>query len=247
MHEILAQLQGPFALFYWCRSARSFIFGRDPFGRRSLLMRYSPDLQLFFLSSVAVPLSEKERATSVLQQSAIERSQDFFKNWIELNPHYLYTLSYSPLTGAWNLQTTPYSTLACNFHLSFQSHPSRTESPTSEILSNFDWDSLIFEFCRALHGSVKKRVVALKSSVTSVLFSGGIDSVLLTAIIHLNLPSEIELELINVAFAKSETMSFRSPDRKAALRAVEDLKRMFPSRKWMLKEVLCHSNFISQR
>lgn len=62
-----------------------------------------------------------------------------------------------------------------------------------------------------------------------VLFSGGIDSVLLAALVHQCLPSGAPIDLSNVCFDAG-----RSPDRVAAVSAYEELRAYAPDRTWRL-------------
>lgn len=66
----------------------------------------------------------------------------------------------------------------------------------------------------------------------AVLFSGGIDSSIIAAIVDRILPPKEAVDLLNVAFAK-ETNDFNSvPDRITGLESYEVLKRLNPSRPW---------------
>jgi asparagine synthetase B (glutamine-hydrolysing) len=86
--------------------------------------------------------------------------------------------------------------------------------------------------------------ISTVSCGVGVLFSGGIDSVLLAAVLHLALDqlekdstnSTLAIELINVSF-ETEDKSRPSPDRMAAIVALDELKRLFPSREWRLVHV----------
>jgi asparagine synthetase B (glutamine-hydrolysing) len=65
-----------------------------------------------------------------------------------------------------------------------------------------------------------------------VLFSGGVDSVLIAALAHRSLPPDCPLELCNVCFDGG-----RSPDRLAARAAMRELSVWAPGRSWRLIEV----------
>ena len=65
-----------------------------------------------------------------------------------------------------------------------------------------------------------------------ILFSGGVDSVLLAALAHRSLPINCQLDLCNVCFDCG-----RSPDRLSAQSALDELAAWAPERKWRLVEV----------
>lgn len=64
----------------------------------------------------------------------------------------------------------------------------------------------------------------------AVLFSGGLDSMVLAALAHHHVPAGETIDLLNVCFAKTHN----SPDRLAALAGVAELRRLFPSRNFQL-------------
>jgi asparagine synthetase B (glutamine-hydrolysing) len=62
-----------------------------------------------------------------------------------------------------------------------------------------------------------------------ILFSGGVDSTLLSALAHEYLPPDEPIDLVSICFAQGT-----SPDREAALHAFEELKLIAPDRPWRL-------------
>jgi len=72
----------------------------------------------------------------------------------------------------------------------------------------------------------------IASSPVMILFSGGVDSVLLAALVHRSLPPSVPVDLCNVCFDGG-----RSPDRLAARSALEELCSCAPDREWRLIEV----------
>jgi asparagine synthetase B (glutamine-hydrolysing) len=65
-----------------------------------------------------------------------------------------------------------------------------------------------------------------------LLFSGGVDSTLLAALTHEALTPGVPIDLANICFDGG-----KSPDRKAALSALQELAAYGPSRPWRLIEV----------
>lgn len=72
----------------------------------------------------------------------------------------------------------------------------------------------------------------LKPAPVLVLFSGGVDSTLLAALLHLCLPDNVPIDLANVSFAE-ET----SPDRISSISSIKELRQWAPQRLWRLIEV----------
>lgn len=115
-----------------------------------------------------------------------------------------------------------------------------------------------------LDRAVKRRVMKAplpKSQSTddasvAVLFSGGIDSVVLAALSHRHVPSNQPIDLVNVSFYANAAIAGssatpKSPDRLAAILSYQELLSLFPERKWRFiavdvpyEEVLEHEKHI---
>ena len=86
-----------------------------------------------------------------------------------------------------------------------------------------------------LVASVEKRIKSIpfdaerQHSGLLVMFSGGLDSTLIAAIICEVLPQDIAIDLVNVSFAPES-----SADRFTALFSFYDLKKLYPARKLRL-------------
>jgi asparagine synthetase B (glutamine-hydrolysing) len=114
--------------------------------------------------------------------------------------------------------------------------------------------------------AMKKRVSVLRSNFPlnssgyhhgieqgriAILFSGGIDSVILAAILHGCLDSEEPIDLLNVSFdqedeepekavikkGKKKKPKKPSPDRAAAIVAMGELEGLYPARRWRLVHI----------
>lgn len=68
----------------------------------------------------------------------------------------------------------------------------------------------------------------------SIMFSGGIDSMMLAYATDLCLPSDQSIDLLNVAFESTSTNGYNVPDRQTGLIALSELN---PNRKWNFVEV----------
>lgn len=69
----------------------------------------------------------------------------------------------------------------------------------------------------------------------AILFSGGLDSVVLGALAHFHTPLSEPIDLLNVCFDASS--GFQSPDRLAAEISVAELQTLFPARQWCFVRV----------
>lgn len=80
------------------------------------------------------------------------------------------------------------------------------------------------------------------SRIVSLLFSGGLDSTLLAVLMDQVLPMDVTIELINVAFARSDLKDFlfaisNVPDRLSSAASLQDLKCISPGRQWKFSKV----------
>ncbi|KAL9262580.1 Asparagine synthetase domain-containing protein [Drosera capensis] len=83
-------------------------------------------------------------------------------------------------------------------------------------------------FRRSIHNSTFQE----GSVPIAVLFSGGLDSMILAALLHECLSAKYDIDLLNVSFDGES-----APDRITARAGVEELKRFSPSRRWRLVEI----------
>lgn len=110
------------------------------------------------------------------------------------------------------------------------------------------------EFLRLLTDSVLRRVESNtyhcnfctkdKScgvSHIAIMFSGGIDSMMLAHVIDKCLPETQSVDLLNVAFENSTNGKYDVPDRKTGLAAIEELN---PKRAWNFVEVLVAIRYV---
>lgn len=82
------------------------------------------------------------------------------------------------------------------------------------------------ELYQILTLAVTRRVPS--AAALGVLFSGGLDSVVLAALAHEHVLQDEPIELLNVCFDSS----FQSPDRLAAIASYKELEELYPSREW---------------
>lgn len=151
------------------------------------------------------------------------------------------------------------------------------------LLKNQELNERVERLTELLHRSVKIRVkkkpdyckncirivlsggsVTCTHSKIGVLFSGGLDSAILTAIADKYVPEDESIDLVNVAFERSAicknqnanrangekenvTQRYDVPDRKTGRQTYSELLRICPNRKWNFIEVQClYSKYFSR-
>jgi asparagine synthetase B (glutamine-hydrolysing) len=118
----------------------------------------------------------------------------------------------------------------------FSSFNMSLPSPTDPEVN---WNQLAIEFASILEDAVKKRLICSTARPSganvAVLFSGGLDSAVLAALVDRCIEdSNEEIDLVNVAFDQSkenDISNFDVPDR---LSAIQTLQELNPARKWNL-------------
>lgn len=248
--DTLSSIRGPFAFVYWRSDTKQLWFGRDILGRRSLCWkRKSNDtLQICSLADsacddsgdnwVEVPadgffcfdvdsehLSQpylRYRWKTTISGSVLEtRFEQEEEEWLD-----------TPIASALNKQ------LPCDS----EGQAERARQLETKESSQ----TVIKEFIAILNEAVRKRALSqnfiCRNCVgrsreicthpnVAVLFSGGIDSTVLALLLNNHLDMHTSIDLLNVAFEQN------APDRLTGLKAVEELRRLTPDRKWNFVEI----------
>ncbi|KAE8023129.1 hypothetical protein FH972_008872 [Carpinus fangiana] len=266
--DLLSTIKGPWSVIYWQENSKTLWFGRDAFGRRSLLVHW-PTLEdnRFLLSSVS-PVSSTEQSSGFEAENGINK----LNFWEEL-PCGVYSISFdAPKLDGFLVGEV-------------RKHEWR-DAMLKELL---DWErtsvepkpgDLYFPLCKttreqhdvhsagsdillpksgpiqvSISGPAQTVLVALRESVmrrtsqhrifqavtcdirqgelapVAVLFSGGLDSMILAALLDQCLDPCYEIDLLNVSFDGQS-----APDRISAKAGVKELRRIAPLRRWKLVE-----------
>ncbi|KAM0872361.1 hypothetical protein ACQ4PT_038790 [Festuca glaucescens] len=288
--QILSTIKGPWALIYWQADSKTLWFGRDAFGRRSLLVHWpTPDDSRFILSSVSPPsLSGNNSATEVtgLESGADPDISGYTKvsYWEEL-PCGIYSIHLKRLENSATcmkegrvVEVRKHDWTDSSLHTLIRWERKST-IPTPSVLGKSSVDegnqqlSPSFRNSRKVEDSasiglekgdlpncitqsVHRVLIALRESVMlrtnmnrlyegdlnklkdeeldpiAILFSGGLDSMILAALLDQCLDSKWTIDLLNVSFDGQ-----LAPDRVSSLAGLKELQRISPLRRWRLVEI----------
>lgn len=237
--DVMSRIHGEYSFILYVPSTETELegciyYGRDCLGRRSLLVNKS--LQgVVAVSSVAMggPVEENSLTTN---------------KWEEIPPGIVYRLDMC--TGEETLLPIPIRI------------PNTRQEMNQSLEQSADECADIL--LKLLDRAVQRRVMQAprpKSQSTSdasvaVLFSGGIDSVVLAALSHRHVPTNQPIDLINVSFYNTDVdlgskTEPTSPDRLAAILSYHEMLLRFPERRWRFiavdvpyREVLDHEKHI---
>ncbi|KAG5076345.1 hypothetical protein JHK82_055040 [Glycine max] len=260
---VLSAIKGPWAIIYWQDSSRTLWFGRDAFGRRSLLVHWpTVDDSTFLLSSVS-PVSPVQQASAEYED---HNGIGCLSYWEELpcgiysvhvdaskTSGYLvgevkiheYTNSMLNELIKWErISVEPSSEDLHTFchKLSLGQHAKH--QPSSEAVPNKTGSihPAIPMPAHILLNALKESVLRRTSMYTvyqavisgirqekffpvAILFSGGLDSMILAALLDKCMDPSYEIDLLNVSFDGQ-----LAPDRKSAKAGLNELRRVAPSR-----------------
>lgn len=201
--EVLGSLEGPYAFVFYHADLQSLYFGRDPLGRRSLLVHWPTIHQPYFvLSSVSDGINSKVFSFEELETGFIYRLRlsdvssglDFVLGFGD----HLERISRVPPPH----HELPYAIPARVNQVLPEENQLNTES--LDVIPNHlqaPVDRLIAE----LDKSVRLRVQSIPRRApaearVAILFSGGIDSTALCYFADRHIPKNEPIDLLNVAF-----------------------------------------------
>jgi asparagine synthetase B (glutamine-hydrolysing) len=199
----ISRTQGPYSFIFVTK--QTIYFGKDPMGRRSLLHTY--DGQAFKLTSTAPDKSA----------------------WNELGTDGIYSLDRNTNSLTLHLWSDMYERY--NVTPVLISRPETSITPEQDFIIDANlYQQSVDKLIILLTRSVEKRVTNIYDTQdrahVGVLFSGGIDSVIITAMAQLVLQNQ-PIDLLNVSFGSSQKQIDSGADRKQAIEAYQELKYVF--------------------
>lgn len=212
--QIFAQISGEFAFVYFDAIRGKLYYGRDIFGRRSLIVQHAA--ASFTLSSVAVRASDGTWQAAEVDCSGVhvidiatQKKQCFA--WAGLQPRFERLLTVKTTVESVDWQSTVQQTLRA--------------------------------LQRAVERRLQPLPPNSGESV-AVLFSGGVDCTVLARLCDLLLPAATRIDLLNVAFENERFMAqnphsppFDVPDRVTGRASWQELRSLSPKRRFRFVKV----------
>ncbi|CAN1838791.1 Asparagine synthetase domain-containing protein 1 [Linum perenne] len=270
--EVLSLIKGPWAIIYWQESSRTLWFGRDAFGRRSLLVHWPDEMDSRLLLSSVSPMSSADQSYDV------EVKDGTLPNfWEELSCGlYSVSLNYSKQDGyiagvvqrhewannelqeliRWERASViPQADDLCHGSKMEQrkpfSHPGETDmlKPGTILPLSVPVQTSVSRQAQNVLDALRKSVMLRTSenvifqaitddssqeecSPIAILFSGGLDSMILAALLDQSLDPSYGIDLLTVSFDGQS-----APDRITAKAGADELRKISPSRRWKLVEI----------
>ena len=215
--EILSSLQGPFALVYYIKHLNCLVFAKDLLGRRSLLWNINDIKSSFVITSVGDSNCTWENVDVGINVIYLNNLNDkkSLKNHIK------------------NFEFTNFVNTRLNKSIDIVQEPS----------------NLLDNFYTILNESITKRIISIQSppknaSRLAILFSGGLDCMVLASLSHFNIPITEPIDLLNVAFENKRVNAsninkdiYNVPDRLTSRQGLQELNIKHPTREFRLIEI----------
>jgi len=303
---VLSTVRGPWGFFYYQKAGDYLWFGRDFFGRRSLLWKFDAAISALTLSSVATQISTTDHSNwkeipavgvyRVDLKAVAEAGSVSFEifPWAhagnDVIPPCCETIVESipsGCRGVMNQSGLVLTSPVCPLNMSIPKSLNTTEIHQKSHLSVSDLEELLMSkektdevnhLISVLSEAVRRRVQSLpfrpenspftnECASIGILFSGGIDSIILAALANQHVPAHQPIDLLNVAFklqepkrqnksaknhkkhkrvptdsktdlAGSHTYSpFDVPDRLTGKAGLKELQDLNPERQWNFVEI----------
>lgn len=268
--DFLTHLEGPYAFIYLNKISKKLYFGRDPYGRRSLLLGKSNEI--FVFSSVAKRTIDFKfieiPTTGIFCYDLITRNFKLF-SWPHKNLNFDTKLKELEIFLDINIGVINTS-IESNYktylppstdeliRISNLTKPKEV-SVFEKLFTDNDWMENLQLLKKLLETAIQKRIATQPKfcsmcilettpcthALTGVLFSGGVDCAILALLADKYTEQHRPIDLINVAF--DESQNYKTPDRLTGLQTLDELKKLQPDRKWNFLEVNVTKDELAQK
>ncbi|XVF03184.1 hypothetical protein REPUB_Repub04eG0239300 [Reevesia pubescens] len=260
--DVLSVIKGPWAIIYWQESSKTLWFGRDAFGRRSLLVHW-PTMEdpRFLLSSVSPTSSslqcsdfEVENGTSVIKfweelscgiySMSVDATKSNGRFLGEIKKHEWTNIMLKELIEWERVSVEPKPeelyfshsktlTAECDTNSSSSGPPHASVSVSVQNVLIALRESMMRRISQhKIYQTVTRGAREKETVPVAVLFSGGLDSMVLAALLDECLDPNYEIDLLNVSFDGES-----APDRISAKAGVKELRRVASLRRWRLVHI----------
>ncbi|KAH9825201.1 asparagine synthase-domain-containing protein [Melampsora americana] len=238
--EVLKNIEGPYAFVYYDATRHQLWFGRDPLGRRSLMVAQSD------IAGDPIVIASHLNGQDLLSSSEVLAENIFL---VDLSTR---SDSFEIVSVARQIPKP----VLCRIS------PDDQDRITLADLSNGTLPLGMVDACKVfqetLEDAVRRRVSNISQiyrnhdteASVSVLFSGGLDCTTLALLAHQHIPAHEFIDLINVAFENPRSLSnlshrtegvihdvFAVPDRKTGESSWMELCKLAPNRAWRFVKV----------
>ncbi|XP_034550307.1 asparagine synthetase domain-containing protein 1 [Notolabrus celidotus] len=302
--SILSSIRGPWGFMYLQKSADCLWFGRDFFGRRSLMWRFDADLNALTLTSVAACSSGPDQS-AWKEVPAVGVYRIDLKAATEAGPMKIEVFPWarglvdlisgcseavlksvpSGCRAVMNPEDQVLPSPVCPLNTSIpesinteEVHPDSCSNDLEQLLATKEKNNEVNRLIDVLSEAVRRRVQSLpfrmqddnppsdEQANVAVLFSGGIDSMILAVLADRHIPALQPIDLLNVAFKQLEPKRqkestkkpkkdknkptdekpgadsqvhnpFDVPDRITGRAGLKELQDLNPERRWNFVEV----------
>ncbi|KAK0253447.1 hypothetical protein LTR91_013476 [Friedmanniomyces endolithicus] len=239
MAKALAQIVGPYALVYHDSSNDILYFGRDFLGRRSLLIRKTPDGALLVSSVAGAVSGQDETAWSEVEADGLYYV-DLRMSGTNCDSQYI--VHKVPYYFASSGAKAPGSSVIPSLSLNRSIPPTYTRLNISAP-AVCHLEQLLISSLRRRVNNIRTPVAVPPISHLAILFSGGLDCTVLARLAHDIYPTNQTIDLLNVAFENPRVHKSHSsgstnpyelcPDRITGRASHAQLIRVCPGRNWI--------------
>ncbi|RNA31282.1 asparagine synthetase domain-containing 1 [Brachionus plicatilis] len=241
--KLIESIKGPYGFVFYEKKTNGLYFGRDRFGRRSLLINLKQNK--ITLTSVKNSFDDKMEYQELKANGVYHLNLNSFQ--LTLHPWSLKNINEAYLPNM-SVSRVFLKDSVLPFNQSFN----------EEFNENFINSDLVEKFYQVLKKSVTRRVENIPNfckkcskldhakfrtdgqkncehSKIAVLFSGGVDSTVLAALVDECIAESEPIDLLNIAFEKPGVSDqFMVPDRISGIKSLQELN---PKRNWKFVEI----------